>query len=232
MPRLKKDHVLQLKVTLRRIKPPVWRRILVPSSYTFWDLHVAIQDAMGWMDGHLHDFYLKPKWSSRPLSIGIPSDEDEDPGIDSMLSNPALQGLHPAVAANILAESNYPERLAGWDVPVVRFLTLEQRKILYCYDFGDGWEHDILLEKVLPIERGTKLELPQCTAGRRACPPEDCGGEPGYLNLLEVLADPKHEEHESMLEWVGGHYDPAAFDPADVTFDDPRERWENAFRWP
>ena len=230
MPRLKKDHVLQLKVTLRYIKPTVWRRILVPSNYTFWDLHVAIQDAMGWMDCHLHEFYLKPKWSSRPVCIGMPSDEDEDEDFDAeaMLSSPALQGPDPALAEHLLAQTSSPERFAGWDVPVVRFITLEQRKLMYGYDFGDGWEHDVLLEKILPFKRGT--ELPQCTAGRRACPPEDCGGEPGYLNLLEVLADPKHEEHESMLEWVGGHYDPAAFDPADVTFDDPRERWENAFR--
>lgn len=224
MARLKRDHMLQLKVTLRNIKPSVWRRILVPSSYTFWDLHVAIQDAMGWQDTHLHEFDLEPTWSSQPVSIGVPSDEGDAPGTDSLRSDPAQPGHAPALASHDLEPASLPERLASWDVPLVRFVTLEQRKLSYSYDFGDGWEHNVLLEKVLPFVRGTAL--PQCTAGRRACPPEDCGGPPGYQSLLAALADPKDEEHEELLEWVGGGYDPAAFDPAEVTFDNPRARLE------
>lgn len=227
MPRLKKDHVFQLKVTLRHIKPKVWRRILVPSDYSFWDLHVAIQDAMGWTDTHLHDFYFKPKGSSQAVSIGIPSDEDIS--YDTMLSSPALQGLDPMAQAAILSNVDVPVRLAGWEVPVARYLTLEQRKLRYTYDFGDDWEHEVQLEKILPIERG--MVVPRCTAGRRACPPEDCGGVYGYENLLEVLADPKHEEYEELQQWVGGPFDPEAFNPGDVTFDDPRERWKMAFDW-
>ncbi len=63
-------------------------------------------------------------------------------------------------------------------------------------------------------------------AGRRRCPPEDCGGPWGYYHLLEVLADPKHEEHAELLEWVGGRYDAEEFDPAEVVFDDPKQRLE------
>jgi hypothetical protein len=71
----------------------------------------------------------------------------------------------------------------------------------------------VVVEKVFPAERGTRY--PSCIGGRRACPPEDCGGPWGYIDFLEAVKDPAHEEHESMLEWVGGEFDPTAFDPAD-----------------
>ncbi len=84
------------------------------------------------------------------------------------------------------------------------------RKFRYEYDFGDSWEHEVLVEKVFPAEKGVKY--PICIAGRRACPPEDVGGVWGYADFLEAIKDPTHEEHESYLEWVGGDFDPAAFD--------------------
>jgi hypothetical protein len=86
--------------------------------------------------------------------------------------------------------------------------------IVYQYDFGDSWYHDIEVEEVLPTEAGQ--HYPLCLAGAGACPPEDCGGTWGYAELLEVLADPEHEEHESMLEWVGGAFDADRFDLAAV----------------
>ena len=80
----------------------------------------------------------------------------------------------------------------------------------YTYDFGDEWEHDIVLEKVLPPDPVPRLS---CLAGKGACPPEDCGGAWGYARLKETLADPDHEDHESLLQWLG--LDEAAdFDPA------------------
>ena len=66
-------------------------------------------------------------------------------------------------------------------------------KFRYQYDFGDDWQDDVLIEKVFPAEEGIKY--PRCIKGRRACPPEDCGGVPGYLDLLEVAANPSHPEH-------------------------------------
>jgi len=80
---------------------------------------------------------------------------------------------------------------------------------LYEYDFGDSWQHRVDVEKVLPPEPGVRY--PRCTAGKRACPPEDVGGIWGYEEFLEAIRDPKHEEHEAMLEWVGGAFDPEAF---------------------
>jgi hypothetical protein len=87
------------------------------------------------------------------------------------------------------------------------------RDFSYEYDFGDGWDHEIRIEQaVLSIGSGA----PHLIGGQRACPPEDCGGTPGYEHLLDVLADPRHEEHADLLRWVGGKYDPDAFDLAET----------------
>ena len=94
-----------------------------------------------------------------------------------------------------------------------QILSRPGRKIVYEYDFGDGWEHDIVLEKVVPSERAVRY--PRCTGGARACPPEDCGGTGGYENFLSAICDPDHEEHEEMLEWIGGEFDPEAFELED-----------------
>jgi hypothetical protein len=85
-----------------------------------------------------------------------------------------------------------------------------KQKLSYEYDFGDSWNHEVLLEKVLPPEPGATY--PRCTAGKRACPPEDCGGVWGYADFVEAIADPEHPEHEELLEWVGGEFDPERFD--------------------
>jgi hypothetical protein len=87
----------------------------------------------------------------------------------------------------------------------------EKTKFLYTYDFGDNWEHAVLVEKIAPPESGVKY--PRCLAGARACPPEDVGSTWGYVNFLQALRDPKHEEHEMYVEWIGGQFDSEAFDP-------------------
>ncbi|MGQ0593247.1 MAG: plasmid pRiA4b ORF-3 family protein [Gammaproteobacteria bacterium] len=84
----------------------------------------------------------------------------------------------------------------------------------YEYDFGDGWRHEIVLEKIDKAEEGTGA--PICTGGARACPPEDCGGIPGYRRFLRTLGDPSHPKHDEMLEWVGGAFDPEHFDVTTV----------------
>jgi hypothetical protein len=82
-------------------------------------------------------------------------------------------------------------------------------KIVYTYDFGDGWEHGITVEKILPPEAGKAY--PVCIDGKRQGPPEDCGGVPGFYDLLQALGDPQHEEHEERRDWLGGDFDPEAF---------------------
>jgi hypothetical protein len=99
-----------------------------------------------------------------------------------------------------------------------RLLKRQGERIRYTYDFGDSWEHEIVVEKVLAAEPGARH--PVCVAGNGACPPEDCGGVWGYEHLREVLADPADEEHEEMLQWLGlqtdAELDPARFDVDEV----------------
>jgi hypothetical protein len=99
-----------------------------------------------------------------------------------------------------------------------RVLSQPGERMRYTYDFGDDWEHDIVVEKVLAAEPGARY--PICVAGKGSCPPEDCGGVWGYASLRETLEDPTHEEHEDMLEWLGletaAEFDPAAFDADEV----------------
>ena len=187
--------VYRFRVSLLGTEPEVWRMIEVPESYTFWDLHVAIQDAMGWLDYHLHMFELEPPGESQPVLIGMPMDDDF---------------------------------VEGHTVPITEYFAKPGDAATYRYDFGDGWEHEVKLISIEPAERGA--EYPRCVDGAGACPPEDCGGPYGYSRLLEILADPNHEEHEEMVEWLKGHaknywpYDPGAFDPASVAFWDPKQR--------
>lgn len=192
--------ILQLKITLKNVKPPVWRRIQIPGDSTFFDLHVAIQDAMGWLDGHLHQFEVAGPVKGTRAFIGVPDEEF------------------------IAVE----EKMPGWDVQVTAFLNPESPKAIYEYDFGDGWEHVIALEKTLDAEAG--VTYPRCVSGRRNCPPEDCGGPWGYEDFLKAIQDPNHEMHQEMLEWIGGGFDPEAFDSRDVVFSDPRDRLDILLR--
>jgi len=170
--------VYQMKVTLKGIKPPIWRRIQVASTTTLTQLHRVIQRVMGWEGSHLYQFVVG----------GV---EYSDP--------------------------NMLEEMEGEDARRVTLATLvrgEKDTFLYEYDFGDSWEHELLVEKVLPPEVGKRY--PVCLTGKRACPPEDCGGIWGYAGFLEAIHDPQHPEHEEMVEWVGGEFDPDAFDLDEV----------------
>ena len=94
-------------------------------------------------------------------------------------------------------------------IKIADLLKMEKDKIIYVYDFGDNWEHNIILEKILPIDE--KTEYPVCLAGKMNCPPEDCGGAWGYTDMLEILKQPNHEEYESYIEWLGTEFDPKYF---------------------
>jgi hypothetical protein len=120
------DHVCQLLLVLPKTEPLVWRRIYVPDGYSFWDLHVAIQDAMGWQDYHLHEFTVVDSKTSQVERIGIPDDEMPD---------------------------EWPCR-AGWKVPIALYLTYGANPVRYRYDFGDNWEHVVEFEELLPADSG------------------------------------------------------------------------------
>lgn len=192
--------VYQFRIQLREVEPPVWRRIHVPETYTFWDLHVAIQDAMGWLDCHLHVFELTDPATGSKVEFGIPDDDVEE----------ADRSQRP-----------------GWEYQIADYFSAVNPEAAYTYDFGDNWRHTVTLEEILPRVKWGRY--PQCLDGARACPHEDCGGPPGYDRLLRILRNPAHEDYEDMRAWVGGRFDPEAFDPARVMFDDPEARWVASF---
>jgi len=118
----------------------------------------------------------------------------------------------------VIGQTNYgePDPEFPQVPPVVREdrVTLQQalgglKTIRYIYDFGDDWEHKIKLEKTLPFD--PEMKHPQCIAGQYACPPEDVGGVDGYIDFLDAIRNPAHEEHASMLAWIGGGFDPLTF---------------------
>jgi len=123
------------------------------------------------------------------------------------------------------------DRLMGLDpignertVHLFRALGKVGAKAVYTYDFGDSWEHAIIVEKVMPPEPG--VAYPVCVGGKLHCPPEDCGGIPGYYNLLEAIGDPGHPEHEDLLDWVGGEFKSEAFSLGEVNRRlTPIQRW-------
>jgi hypothetical protein len=195
--------ICQFKVVLLELTPPIWRTIQVPESYSFWDLHVAIQDSMPWRDYHLHRFRVNKPDTGGVVQIGIPDDD-------------AFEGDAPI--------------LPGWEVPIAAYFTLPGAVARYEYDFGDGWQHEVTLEASVPSQKGRRY--PICLAGERACPPEDCGGVGGYETLRAVMRDPTHKEYESTLRWLGGSFDPDKFDPRKLKFDDPGKRWKLAFGKP
>jgi hypothetical protein len=105
---------------------------------------------------------------------------------------------------------DYPEMHDERKLRLQQITDREGYKFDYEYDFGDSWIHEIRVEKILPPQPGQNYPL--CTAGRRACPPEDVGGIWGYYYFLEALEDPNHEDHEMYLDWTGGGFDPNEFD--------------------
>ena len=191
--------ILQLRIALAATDPPIWRRIQIPATYTFWELHVAIQDAMGWTDSHLHVFRAFDVPTDNIVEIGIPIDDFPSRG----------RTLHDRKAT------------------VEEYLRDFSPVLIYEYDFGDSWIHSVCLEFRRQASPGQSC--PVCVDGERSNPPEDCGGPYMYPELLEALANTKHPEHKRLREWAGPYFDPEEFNPADVRFEDPEKRWKQTW---
>lgn len=179
-----KPTIYQIKITLRGIKPPIWRRVLVPDDFTVERFHRVIQAAMGWTNSHLHEFTTS---KARYVMMDMEDDFGFDMGFGSR--------------KDVVDEQKATLKEA---------LPKQGSTMEYTYDFGDSWDHIIQLEMVLPAD--DDVDYPVCVKGSRACPPDDSGGIWGYEHMLEVTGNPKHPEYEDLVEWLGEDFDPEAFD--------------------
>ena len=158
----------QLKITIKGSKPPRWRRVVVPEQFTFCQLHQVIQGAFGWCDYHLHKFEFK-----KPGLLIRETWEEDD--------------LAESCGCDVLEEGTQ-----------IGTLITENPRFIYTYDFGDTWEHQILMEKEVEYE----YSYPQVLKYKGDNIPEDCGGIGGYYDLLDKLDDPEAEDHDLMEEWA------------------------------
>jgi len=202
--REKPKQAFVLKVSLNDSRPLIWRRLLVPENLTFFELHCAIQDAMGWMDGHLHDFRITDTKSGKSIKDGT-----------------TVIALPNSEFSSIFETKNEREELIN------QWFGIKMKQCIYTYDFGDNWDHTVKLEKIVLFD--DTATYPQCLAGAQACPPEDCGGLGGYDRVQAIMKNKKHPEHKEMLEWLCLDdvldFDPHHFDPKEVEFSDPNEVW-------
>lgn len=200
---MKTKLVHQFKIALLGISPPIWRRIQIPENYSFWELHVAIQDSMGWLDYHLHAFDLPSAEGRRQREIGIPENESDDLTI------------------------------AGWKTKVADHFIRPGVAMSYRYDFGDGWVHEVLLEAILVAETGWKYPrciAGERACPPEDCGGTD--GYFRLIETLSDAEHPARGNHISWLKGHAKNYhpyDPAYFDPQVVRFANPKRRWTKAF---
>ncbi len=151
--------IYQFKVTLKNVGMPVWRRLLIERDTTFAELHQILMIAFDWEDAHLHDFVVKKTNGEKPffeVRIGQKEAVDEDES-DFFW---AASSYYDDMASHSQSE----ERLSDWFIQ-------EKDRVLYTYDFGDDWEHDIVLEKIL--EKDATIDYPICVKAKNDTPPED-----------------------------------------------------------
>jgi Plasmid pRiA4b ORF-3-like protein len=176
------NKILQLKIDLAFIRPTITRTVFVPDDYSFYQLHHVIQICMGWANYHLFAFREKE------YIIEIPNEF----GNDDLGFGRRFKKIDPR------------------NIFLSEYFNAEKVKIKYEYDFGDSWEHLITLQKISEPEKG-KI-YPVCVKAKRNCPPEDCGGFPGYMHIVEMMQKPKSREYKEMVEWLGGKYYPEEID--------------------
>ena len=197
----KANIIFQFKVSLKEISPLIWRRIQVPSKYSFWDLHVAIQDSMGWFDCHLHVFRFRKPHGRKRIEIGIPLDDFDDIKI-----------------------------LPGWDEYLADYFLEPGKTAEYEYDFGDCWEHEILFEGILLKEKNTKYPL-CLAGERACPPEDCGGtwGYTDLLKILKDPKHEEYASMVEWLSGWYGKYNPEKFDKEKIKFDNPKTRWKKAF---
>lgn len=184
-------HAVELEVTLLLEDHHVWRRLVVPLNRNFRQLHDILQVAFNWKNYHLHEFYLYET-------------TETGSNLDGLDFRYVESGYEPIVCLVDNEESfAYPndvEMKMGADVKLSDYIPNVQ-VLLYNYDFGDNWQHQI---EVVRVFETSEFNHPVCLDGIGNAPPEDVGGEGGYEEFLRIMADPKAPEHEHMKQWLSG----------------------------
>jgi hypothetical protein len=174
--------IIVLNIEIEGIYPLVWRRIAVDGDHSLRMLHHIIQAAFGWTDAHLHEYHIEECTFC-------------------MFDNVNVQ--------ETLGESDREER--DDRKAILKRLLRPGQKFSYLYDFGDSWTHTITVEKI--ETRSDYWGSATIIDGQRAAPPEDVGGTSGYEDFLEaILHHKRSEKARQYLQWVGGSFDPEAFD--------------------
>ena len=185
MPTPLRPQPIALRIELLDVAPLVWRRVLVSSQWTLASLHGYLQWVMGWTDSHAHEFQIGAGIVAPDWWI-----QEADFDTDTRRYRDERRVSVAAVVSELSAAGEFE----------------------YRYDMGDGWQHRIVIESLPRVAETQDLLLPVCLAGENACPPEDVGGPGGYELFLEILADRAHEQHQDMVRWIGGVFDPKGFD--------------------
>jgi len=197
---MKEGSIFQFKITLQETEPVIWRRIQISDAYSFWDLHVAIQDSMGWLDYHLHNFEIIDPLTKKKQLMGIPDDEGFD-------CEKTLSGCEYRIKDYIAANN----------------------KMLYLYDYGDNWLHLIEYEGLYIKEVGRKYPI-CLAGKQACPPEDvgSISGYYNFLDAIKDPSHEDHGAMlEWMGEKI---YDPEDFNPEKVKFYNPKARWEHAFR--
>ena len=211
-----------MKIILDGIKPAIWREIRVESDISVEELHETIQKAMGWEDYHPYEFQIGDK-TITPEEDGFNMAEiamhhlHKSPEFIAMVEQQALgKGSHRQNLdrMNKLLENarqKSSDNQINPNARIDKLIDAVGQRFTYLYDFGDRWQHTITVKNIKDKEEGNVY--PSCTAGERACPPEDCGGPHGYEELMEIRKNKKHPDYnERVRDWLGDGYDPERFD--------------------
>ena len=190
----------QIKIELIDSEPLIWRRVIVPAEITFKRLHDTIQFAMGWWDSHLYEFDF-PEEKLRITCDDESFDEWKYYSAKYKTVKPTKKEDPLGIIGRMLETKLKKSQSTKIDKYLAKYATFE-----YVYDFGDHWQHQIQIERVID---DYLLGYPQVLEGEGACPPEDVGGIGGYQEFLKAWNNPRHPEHDSVREWGEGmNYQP------------------------
>lgn len=178
----------RLRIVLRHVKPEVYRVVMVPAGITFLRLHDVIQFAMGWQDYHLYMFSFEGEKEA------FTNSEELVDEYKFYLENPKAENPEHQLWIDLILKR--PFRLSS-KVKIDKYMEKHGRAV-YTYDFGDNWEHDIILEEVVD---DYPFGYPQCIDWSGACPPEDVGGPGGYVEFLKAWRKPTNKEKRQLVEW-------------------------------